>query len=159
MQDLTFKINNNRFNYRVSAVILDNDKILAMKDENSPYYYLPGGRVHLHEKAEDAILRELKEELEIGAKIIRPLWFVENFFEEDQTKEKFHELCIYYLIDFSESDLLTRGSSFDRCEGKHSLHFEWISIHKLNETYLYPLFIKEKIFKIPNTLEMITEEK
>lgn len=60
--DITFKTSEGKFNYRVCAVIINDDKILAMQDERSPYYYLPGGRVSLNETAEKAILREIKEE-------------------------------------------------------------------------------------------------
>jgi ADP-ribose pyrophosphatase YjhB (NUDIX family) len=31
--------------------------------------------VTLHEKAENAVLKEIKEEQEVDAEIIRPLWF------------------------------------------------------------------------------------
>ncbi len=51
-----------------------------MQDEESPYYYLPGGRVSLNETTEKAILREIKEELKIDAKIVRPLWLNQGFF-------------------------------------------------------------------------------
>lgn len=50
--DLTFKTDQGRFNYRVCAIIIHDGKILSMHDECSPYYYLPGGRVDLHETAE-----------------------------------------------------------------------------------------------------------
>ena len=46
---------------------------------------------------EKAILREIKEELEIDAKIVRPLWLNQGFFVEDVTGEKYHELCIYFF--------------------------------------------------------------
>ena len=49
--DISFKINDEKFNYRVCAIMIDNDKILAMHDERSPYYYLPGGRVMIGETA------------------------------------------------------------------------------------------------------------
>jgi ADP-ribose pyrophosphatase YjhB (NUDIX family) len=74
IKDITFKIENNKFNYRVCAIIINDNKILALKDEVSPYYYLPGGRVQIGETAEEALLREIKEELEVDAKIVRPLW-------------------------------------------------------------------------------------
>lgn len=77
--DITFKTEEGRFNYRVCAIIVNDNKLLAMQDERSPYYYLPGGRVNLHEAAEDALLREIREELEVDAKIIRPLWFNQSF--------------------------------------------------------------------------------
>lgn len=72
--DISFKAGNEKFNYRVCAVILHGGKILAMHDERSPYFYLPGGRVSLGETAENAVIREIEEELNITARIIRPLW-------------------------------------------------------------------------------------
>ena len=71
--DITFETEVGRFNYRVCAVLLDRGRILAMHDERSPYFYLPGGRVRMGERAEDAVLREVREELGIEARIVRPL--------------------------------------------------------------------------------------
>lgn len=65
MSDVTYVINNAKFNYRVAAVIRAANKILIMTDQDLPYFYLPGGRVKINEKSIDAIRRELKEELEI----------------------------------------------------------------------------------------------
>ena len=38
--DITFKNGNEKFNYRICAIMIDSGRILAMKDGNSPYYYL-----------------------------------------------------------------------------------------------------------------------
>jgi 8-oxo-dGTP pyrophosphatase MutT (NUDIX family) len=127
-----------------------------MKNDYSPYYFLPGGRVDMHEDADTAIKRELKEELNINANIIRPLWFVQSFFNEDKSKEKFHELCIYYLVDVSDTELI----NYQRFEGlvtKNHEVFEWLDIDKIKEQYLYPLFIKEKINDLPEQFEMLME--
>lgn len=155
--DITFKTPEGRFNYRVCAVILYDDKILAMHDERSPYYYLPGGRVALHETAEDAVLRELREELEIDASIIRPLWLNQSFFTEDVNGERFHELCLYYLIDISKTDLLKRGEKFTLRERHHIHDFEWLDISGLKDKYFYPLFLKEKILDLPDHPVIQTE--
>ena len=155
--DLTFKTDVGIFNYRVCAIILHNDRILATKDQNSPYYYLPGGRVKLHEAAEQAIVREVREELSIEPKIIRPLWLNQGFFTEDVTGARFHELCLYYLVDISETDLLSRGNYFTMMESGRPHYYEWIPLNQLQEEYLYPLFIKEKIFNLPEQLTVLTE--
>ena len=155
--DLTFKSETGIFNYRVCAIILHDDKILATKDQNSPYFYLPGGRVKLHEPAEQAILREVREELDIEPKILRPLWLNQGFFTEDVTGVRFHELCLYYLVDISETGLLSRGNSFTMLENGRPHYYEWIPLSRLEKEYLYPLFIKKKIFDLPEHLTVLTE--
>jgi 8-oxo-dGTP pyrophosphatase MutT (NUDIX family) len=155
--DISFRTPEGRFNYRVCAILIDGDRLLAMKDERSPYYYLPGGRVSLHETAEDAVLREVREELGIEARIVRPLWLNQAFFTEDVTGERFHELCIYYLIDVSNTDLLSRGDCFDGSERHHRHRFAWLTFDEVDREYLYPLFIKQRIRNLPQTLALMTE--
>ena len=155
--DIAFSTENGRFNYRVCAVIINDNKLLAMHDENSPYYYLPGGRVALHETAENAVLREIKEELKIDAEIIRPLWVNQGFFREDVTGERFHELCIYFLTDVSHTGLFDKGDKFRMYERHHVHDFEWLTFERLKKEYLYPVFIKEKIFDLPETLVLQSE--
>ena len=155
--DLTFRTEGGIFNYRVCAVIIHEGKILATKDQNSPYYYLPGGRVKLHEPAENAIIREVREELDIEPKIVRPLWLNQGFFTEDVTGIRFHELCLYYLVDISETDLLSRGERFTMMESGRPHYYEWIPLSRLESEYLYPLFIKKKIFNLPEHLTVLTE--
>lgn len=155
--DITFKTDEGRFNYRVCAIMINENRLLAMHDKRSPYFYLPGGRVNLHETAEFAVLREVKEELAIDAEIVRPLWFNQSFFIEDVNNERYHELCLYFLVDISKTNLLDKGEKFSIAEGKHEHIFEWLDFKNLKSEYLYPLFIKDKIYDLPNDLTMITE--
>ena len=155
--DLTFKTEEGIFNYRVCAIILHNGALLTTKHNNSPYYFLPGGRVKLHETGDAAIDREVYEELGIHGKILRPLWLNQGFFTEDVSKERFHELCLYYLVDISETALPSRGTSFVRYEGDQCYYYEWMPLNRLKDEYLYPLFIKEKIHDLPQTLTILAE--
>ncbi len=155
--DITFGTEQGRFNYRVCAVIVREGKLLAMHDENSPYFYLPGGRVALHETAEDAVRREVREELEIDAEIVRPLWVNQGFFTEDVTGERFHELCVYFLMDVSKTSLSEKGEKFRMYERHHVHDFEWLTFERVREEYLYPVFIKEGIFNLPETLTLQAE--
>ena len=155
--DLTFKTDEGIFNYRVCAIILHENSILATKNKGTPYYYLPGGRVRLHETAESAIERELFEELGIRARILRPLWLNQGFFTEDVTGQRFHELCLYYLVDISGTPLLSLGRCFTRTEDDRQYLYQWLPLSGLKDEYLYPLFIKEKIHDLPQNLTILAE--
>lgn len=155
--DISFNQENQKFNYRVCAIIISENKILAMHDERSPYFYLPGGRVKMGETAEQAATREIWEELGITLKIARPLWLNQTFFTEDVEGIRYHELCIYFLMDISNSDLSKRGNSFTRTEDKHTHTFEWLKFDRLKDEYFYPIFLKSEIFDLPKNFIIRTE--
>ena len=155
--DISFKFGNEKFNYRVCAMMIDNGKILAMHDERSPYYYLPGGRVAMGETAEAAVIREVQEELGITPGIARPLWLIQSFFTEDVDGRNYHEICIYYLMDITSTDLLSRGEVFTSKEGNRTHTFEWLAFERLKDEYFYPLFLKKDIFTLPNEFTIRTE--
>lgn len=157
--DISYVTGNEKFNYRACAVIIDDNKILAMHDECSPYFYLPGGRVRMGETAEQAVIREVYEELNIKASIVRPLWLNQAFFTEDVDKLNYHELCIYFLIDISNTDILNKGKKFMIEEGEHIHTFEWLNFEKLKDEYFYPLFLKEEIFNLPQEFTIRVENE
>ena len=157
--DITFETEAGRFNYRVCAVLLDRGRILAMHDERSPYFYLPGGRVRMGERAEDAVLREVREELGIEARILRPLWLSQSFFNEDVAHVDYHELCLYFLLDASATDLLTRGDRFRGPELRHVHDFEWLPFERVKDEYFYPLFLKTEIHRLPEGLTLRTDRE
>ena len=157
--DITFDTSEGRFNYRVCAILLQGDRLLAMHDERSPYYYLPGGRVRMGERAEDAVLREVREELGIDARIVRPLWLSQSFFNEDVVRVDYHELCLYFLVDASATDLLTRGDRFRGPELRHVHDFEWLPFERLKDEYFYPLFLKTDIYHLPEGLTLRTDRE
>ena len=155
--DITYVSGQEKFNYRVCAVMISNNRILAMKDERSPYFYLPGGRVRMGETAEHAIIREAEEELGITPGIIRPLWLNQSFFKEDVDHLNYHEICIYYLTDISGTDLPDKGERFTLREGQHVHDFEWLAFERLQDEYFYPVFLKTAIFDLPEHFTIRTE--
>lgn len=139
-------------------MIVSGCHLLAMRDEHCAHYYLPGGRIRLHETAQDAVRRELREELNIEASVIRPLWVSENFFTLHPSSERVHELGIYFLTDVSGCGLPgPENAPFSREEDGRTNTFFWIPFEELENVELYPLFIKKRIFTLPEQLEIITE--
>ncbi|WP_161979441.1 NUDIX hydrolase [Streptococcus sp. S784/96/1] len=155
--DISFMTEQGKFNFRICALIINDNKILAMKDDKSPYYFLPGGRVHMGEPAEEAIIREGHEELGITVNIVRPLWINQGFFTEDLEQVKFHEICIYFLVDIANTALISLGQTFQSTEGSRTHTFEWLDFHPLKGLYFYPNFLKKDIFNLPEELTLRTE--
>lgn len=152
--DITFQTSEGRFNHRVCAVIVRGGRLLVMRDGACPYAYLPGGRVRLHETAEHALIRELREEMGLEAQILRPLWLCQAYFIEEVSGERYHEAGLYYLVD-----LPAPASNFSFIEEGHANRFEWVPFNDLKDRYLYPEFIKERIFRLPEHLEILVENR
>ncbi|WP_050614370.1 NUDIX hydrolase [Bacillus testis] len=158
MDDLMFRTETGRFLYRVAGVLIHDGRLLIMRDEKVPYYYLPGGKVRLHEGSEEAIKREIKEEIEAEVGIKRLLWVVENFFTEEVNQEPYHEIGLYYLLELQDDSLLERGDEFVMTEqGKHRLSFSWKQLEEIKDVCLYPTFLKERITDLPATIEHLVE--
>lgn len=65
---------------------------------------------------------------------------------------------IYFLTDVSECALPgPENSPFSMDEDGRSNTFFWLPFGELKSVELYPLFIRERIFTLPEQLEMITE--
>ena len=144
---LTFERGQNRFNYRVAGVFLDQAKILLHITQEAPFWLLPGGRCEMGEASDEAITREMQEELEIQVKIERLLWIVENFFE--YSHYHFHELAFYYLLSMPTDCELLYKSTFTAQDSGVTLYFQWFSLNELDALELYPAFLKTDLLHLP----------
>ena len=99
--DCTFDTEEGRFNFRVGAIIIKNNRVLMSTNDRDNYYYSVGGRVRMNETIEDAVRREVFEET--GAILeIREMGFVhENFFTLNKN-QLYHEVSFYYYMKVPE---------------------------------------------------------
>jgi len=74
---------NSNFEVCVRGIIKKNGKILVCKRKDKDYYFFPGGHVEFGEQAEDALRRELKEELNLSIKNISFIGVSENIYQEE----------------------------------------------------------------------------
>ena len=157
--DITLKTECGKFNMRAVGVVIHEGKLLVYQNEGYPYKCLPGGRIQFGEPAESAVLREMKEEIGIDAEIVRPLWLNQAFFTEDVEQTQFHELCFYFLIKLPSEFLESHKTSFITQEGKKIHRFEWVCLEDLPNVYMYPTFLKDEIFNLPENLQLRIEQQ
>lgn len=155
--DLTLRTEMGLFNHRVAAVIVHNNKLLVQKNVKTKEYYLPGGRINYGESSEEAIIREMTEELGVTVIDYRSLWINECFFVDSGTR--FHEVGIYYLVNLENTEFNHYEPFFELIEGSRVNTYEWLDIDSLESIALYPLFVKTEIKNPDKTLKhIITNE-
>ncbi|MBS4536368.1 NUDIX domain-containing protein [Clostridium sp. D2Q-14] len=127
-----------------------------VKNSRDPYYYSVGGRVHLHESMEEAIVREVYEETGILFEIDRMGYIHENFFILDTTGEEFHELSFYYYMKpVKDYNLISKSLTEDGIEES----LEWISLNDIDNYNVYPSFFKdEKLMSNQGIIHVVDRE-
>lgn len=79
-KSIKIKTEDYNFKFRVSGLVIKNNKLLLVDMDDSGFLCLPGGYVELGETTEVAIKRELVEEVGKKFDISKYLGVVENFF-------------------------------------------------------------------------------
>lgn len=113
------------------------NEILLTKSKQDGYYFLPGGHIENNESPEQALIREIKEELNIDIPLSE-LKFISEFENSWINKNgDNHEVNYVYL---NQPD-----NKFDTISQEDHIDFEWIPKTRLNEIDLRPEQIKEII--------------
>lgn len=145
--DMIFKSEDGVFSYRVAAIIIHDGAVLLHRAEGSIGYAFPGGHVSFGETSEEALKRELREEISTEIDVLGVRWVAENFFSWDQ--RSWHQLCLYYDVQLPKNSELQRSGSFnaiDVLEGQSiKLTFSWIPLESLSEIKIYPSNAKEML--------------
>ena len=136
------------FKFRVSGLIIKNNKLLLVNMDDSNFLCLPGGYVELGETTEEAVKRELVEEIRQEVSIVKYLGVVENYFINKYSK-KMHEISFYYLMNFIDSDFGGNENDFTLIENDKGhnikLNFKWVDINNLDGFDVRPAFLKKII--------------
>ena len=124
---ITYENDGYVFSYRVAGVAIYDKKVLVHRSVIDDFWSLPGGRCEFLEISKDTLSREMKEEIGVEIKIIRPLYFVENFFNFEG--KDYHEISIFYLMEFPPDSKI-------------------ILVNKIIRTYTSTIYVYTFIFDI-----------
>ena len=131
-QDFRTKIGSTVFGVRATALIVKDNRLLVVEDEDGCYTI--GGAIQVNETTEDAVVREVKEELGVASKAVQLAFIVENRFE--QAEVHYHNIEFHYLVDLLEDAPLTMQ------EDAKPLPCRWLALNDLHTINLKPAFLK-----------------
>lgn len=150
---LSFQMAGGRFQYKVTGIILHNNKVLLTTVEGLDFWHVPGGRVEHLESSMTALQREIQEELNSPCKIERLLWIFENMFYLPAWQCNVHELVFYYLISLPDIAAIYNMDSIfgmDQWDGKPvKLEFKWFALTELQTINLAPKFLQQGLLDLP----------
>ncbi len=123
---------------RVAAVIIEDNKILLMRriKEGQEYFVFPGGGIEGNESVEDAIIREVKEELSLDVKIDKLFFEIENRGQEE----------LYFLIKEFSGNLKLGGPEKERMNENNQYYPIWLDLKDASDLpNLYPIEARQKV--------------
>ena len=136
MSVLSIIIDGVKFNFRVGLLVKMKKQVLVECNQDYDFVVLPGGRVKTLESSEDALIREINEEMKIDLTNYN-LEFIgadENFFELDNIK--YHELYFIYKIEIDENNEDFKDGMINY-DSKVN-YYKWVDILDLKEVNLLP---------------------
>lgn len=148
------------FLLRTGAVCIEEGKVLLVRTKKRMKWFLPGGRNEFFEGLEEALKREIFEELKCDIQIKRLLW-VHEFFA-DFPKEITHQMAFYFLCTIISPKDSSTGLSIiptSYIDGESELEAAWIPLEEvavMDESKIMP-FLKARLQKIPTAAEYVFE--
>ena len=141
--DIGINCEEGKFKFRVCGILQHNDKYLVVKMNDNPFYCLPGGHVELGEDTNQAVLREMREELGFEVKLEKLVAVNQNFFTGNDGRP-FHELGFYYVVTAVDEKNISPNDyareELDKGTLKH-LAFKWATLEELKKMDFRPPFL------------------
>lgn len=144
-RDILFDHGNARFSSRMTALIVQNGRVLLQCPVGTQDYAFPGGHTCFGETAAETLRRELREELHADATIGRLCAVGEVFIDwgrlPDGSLRHCHQVGMYFLATVDESQLpaADRFFGYDEAGGERfDLEFLWVPLEQLATMTVYP---------------------
>lgn len=155
---ISFDTGTHRFHFRAAAVVVEADHVLLHQIEGQDFWCLPGGRVEAGERAEQTVIREMREEVGTEISVGKMLWSVENFFSHDDRPH--HEVGLYFTAAFKPgSPMLDLTKEHQGVEGSKRLRFVWFPRERLSKLDVRPVFLRELLAVIPLSPAHVVQEQ
>lgn len=144
------------FRLRAGALIVrDGAVLMAHTAEEPSLYYTVGGAVQVGETAEEAVRREVREELGVDLPVGRLCAVHENFF--GRRGRRAHEVAFYFLLA-DDPRIPAAPVGHDEVGVPHE-DYRWVPIQDLADLESYPVFLADIVTRTdPGVSHIVTHE-
>lgn len=129
------------FNLRVYGIIINSKDEVLVSDEcryGKAFTKFPGGGLEWGEGQKDALVRELKEEMNMDAEI-GELFYVNDFFQQSAYRETDQLFSFYYRVATIDFDAIP-VSDHEIPLKEEGEKFRWVAIKDLTEEiFTFPI--------------------
>lgn len=151
--DINIKLGDYIVNLRAVAIITNDNKILFQKRKKDEFWALPGGKIKVGETGENAIKRELSEELGVlETEISRVHSISEYFFNFGE--DKYHQYIFAYVVNIKDNEILN-NIEFDGVETNENLIFKWFDLSSIKDAPIKPDFLKNQLSNLEKAKETV----
>lgn len=142
--DLKIKTEKEEFHGRTCGIIKQEDKFLIMRVDKTSYYHIPGGHIEIGEDSEQAVIREIKEEIGCDVQEASLFSIQENFWMRNA--KKCHGIEFYYIIKPKQQLQMQDYERIENDKGEEKLlEFKWVTAEELKNTDLRPINIRDML--------------
>lgn len=154
--DISFMLGEQKFNFRVGALIEHGGRYLMARGPQEECYYSVGGRVKIGETLEQAVIREVTEETGVQVKSAKLAVIHENFFLNFEGIP-YHEISAYFIIETSPELLAVKDGHLTN-DGPDGEYLEWTPPVRDDGIVVYPTFLSEVNIHSGEIKHIVTRE-
>ena len=144
IMDLKIKTEKEEFHGRTCGIIKQENKFLIMRVNKTSYYHIPGGHIEIGEDSEQAVIREIKEEIGCDVQETSLFLIQENFWTRNA--KKCHGIEFYYIIKLKQQLQMQNYEKIENDKGEEKLlEFKWVTAEELKNIDLRPINIRDML--------------
>jgi mutator protein MutT len=132
------------FRPSVYGIILDKGEAVFMKNKSNDKLWFPGGGVEIGETLEEALKREIMEEVGLEVEMGKMVLFKENFFYYEPLDEAYHAFLFFFICKAKNKNL----SGSTDLESKNP---KWMKIKEIKKGQISDL--SDDLYKLLQKIE------
>ncbi|WP_160032084.1 NUDIX domain-containing protein [Paenibacillus sp. An7] len=123
------------------GIIIQNGKVLLQREQNQPYWFLPGGSVEADDTPEYTIAKMIYEQLGVPVIQEQQVWMIENIVDLPLGHNmRVHETGMFFVLELPyPHPIFNQDGEFTGTNKEY--RYKWIDLDVLRQHHVVPEFV------------------